>query len=447
MTTANTEDAAKQIAAKLETLLDSQTEIIPWEQVDYHWKQKIESAIASDTPPSYLIYPHTQETLAQIIQTANEQRWAVLPCGSGSKLNWGGLVKNPQLVISTARLNRIIEQATGDLTVTVEAGVKLADLQQTLKQHNQFLPVDPAYPEAATLGGIVATSDTGNWRQGYGGVKDLVLGLSIVRTDGKIAKAGGRVVKNVAGYDMMRLFSGSYSTLGVICQLTFKVYPLLESSQTVVLTGDANGIEKATATIRMSSLTPTAADVLSSGMVHQLGIGKGIGLILRFQGIPESITQQSNQVKMIGQELGLIDSIYREDEENPLWKRLQELITISQTESSVTAKIGIIPTQMISFIRQLDQLTDEQGLGMINLGSGLGSLLLESEAVLSQLSKLRSLLETGQGFLTVLTAPKPIKQQFEPWGYRGNALDLMRNLKQKFDPNNILSPGRFVGGL
>lgn len=435
------------IASKIETLLDSQTEIIPWDKVDFQWKQKIESALASDTPPSYLIYPQTPETLSQIIQIANEHQWAVLPCGSGSKLNWGGLVKNPQIVISTQRLNRIIEHAIGDLTVTVEAGVKLADLQKTLKQHNQFLPVDPAYPDSATLGGIVATADTGNWRQGYGGIRDMVLGLSIVRSDGKIAKSGGRVVKNVAGYDMMKLFSGSYGTLGMICQLTFRLYPIQETSTTVVLTGDASSIEKASQTIRMSSLTPTAGDVLCAAVVHQLGIGKGMGLILRFQSISKSISQQSNTVKMIGQQLGLIYTIYRGEEENYLWQRLQELISISRTESAVTAKIGIIPTQMVNFIRQLDQLTDEQGLGMINLGSGLGSLQIEGNAVITQLSKLRSLLQTHQGFLTILEAPKLIKQQFEPWGYTGNALEIMCNLKQKFDPNNILNPGRFVGEI
>ncbi|ACK73698.1 FAD linked oxidase domain protein [Gloeothece citriformis PCC 7424] len=431
------------IASKLETVLDSQTQIIPWEQVDLQWQQKIEGAIIADTPPGYLLYPSTQESLSKIIQTANDHRWTILICGNGSKLNWGGLVKNPQIVVSTAKLNRIIEQATGDLTVTVEAGVKLADLQSTLKQYHQFLPVDPAHPKDATLGGIVATADTGNWRQGYGAIKDMVLGLSFVRTDGKIAKAGGRVVKNVAGYDMMRLYTGSYGTLGVICQVTFRLYPMIDNSTTVVLTGDATAIQQVAQTIRMSSLTPTAADILSSGVVDHLKIGQGIGLILRFQSIPESIAQQFNTVKMIGQQLGLINGVYEGKEENHLWQRLQELMTIPQTESSITAKIGIIPTQMVNFIRQLDQLTDEQGLGMINLGSGLGQLQLQGDTQLNQLTQLRSLLETDRGFLTVLTAPKEIKQQFEPWGYTGNSLDIMNKLKQKFDPNYILNPGRF----
>ena len=179
--------------------------------------------------PFYLAFPETLEALATGVKLANEFDWKILICGNGSKLSWGGLVKEAQLVISTQRLNRIIDHAIGDLTVTVEAGMTISQLQQALSPSNQFLPLNPCYPQSATIGGIVATADTGSWRQGYGGVRDLLLGLSFVRADGVIAKAGGRVVKNVAGYDLMKLFCGSFGTLGIISQVTMRLYPHIRS--------------------------------------------------------------------------------------------------------------------------------------------------------------------------------------------------------------------------
>ena len=146
----------------------------------------------------------------------------------------------PRSIVSTQKLDRLIAHAVGDLTVTVEAGMKFAKLQEILATAGQFLPLDPAYPDRASIGGIIATADTGSLRHRYGGVRDLLLGITFVRADGKIAKAGGRVVKNVAGYDMMKLFTGAYGTLGILTEVTFRVYPLPTTEGTVILTGAAD---------------------------------------------------------------------------------------------------------------------------------------------------------------------------------------------------------------
>ncbi|MGK7876271.1 MAG: FAD-binding oxidoreductase [Xenococcaceae cyanobacterium] len=437
----------KAIASKLETLVESNSDFVNWENAESQWKEKIEQAIAVNDYPSYLIYPHTPEALSEIMKCAHDYHWAVIPCGSGSKLNWGGLLKNIQLVISTQRLNRIIEHAVGDLTVTVEAGVKLADLQHTLNQTGQFLPLDPAYPESATIGGIVATADSGSWRQRYGGVRDMLLGLSFVRADGQIAKAGGRVVKNVAGYDLMKLFTGSYGTLGIISQVTFRVYPLPEASKTVVLTGDKSAIATATQTLLTSALTPTAADLLSASLVSRLVIGQGMGLMVRFQSIAESVKEQSAQIKAIAQRLGLQAGLYRDGDETDLWQRLQQIMRSPASVSAISCKIGVIPTAAATILNQLDELSSKQGLGMINASSGLGRLHLDSEDALSQIRKLRSLCQEHRGFLSVLEAPAAFKQQLESWGYTGNALEIMGKIKKQFDPENLFSPGRFIGGI
>jgi glycolate oxidase FAD binding subunit len=435
-----------EIAPKLETLVNSNSDLIAWENIEKAWKEKIKGAIATQTPPSYFISPKTPESLSEIVKYAYENRLSIIPCGSGSKLSWGGLVNNAQLVVSTQHLNRIIDHAIGDLTVTVEAGVNLSNLQAILNQSNQFLPLDPAYRDTATIGGIVATADSGSWRQRYGGVRDMVLGLSFVRSDGQIAKAGGRVVKNVAGYDLMKLFAGSYGTLGIISQVTFRLYPLPEASGTIVLTGETNAIATATQSILMSSLTPTAADVLSAALVNRLEIGKERGLMVRFQSIPESVQEQLTQVEAIAQQLELKTSLYRDRDETNLWQRLQKSMRIPSSESAITCKIGVMPNTATATLEQLDRLTANQGLGTINLGSGLGRLHFH-EVEISQIQKMRSLCQKNQGFLTILEAPIFVKQQLEPWGYMGNALEIMRRVKQKFDPNNILNTGRFVGGI
>ena len=136
-----------------------------WPDLDPQWQRRLEAAILAVIPPNYFAFPETPEALSAAVKFARDNRWKLLPCGSGSKLNWGALVQESQLVISTQRLNRIVEHAVGDLTVTVEAGVRLAQLQQALQPSRQFLPLDPAYPESATIGGIIATADSGSWRQ------------------------------------------------------------------------------------------------------------------------------------------------------------------------------------------------------------------------------------------------------------------------------------------
>ncbi len=432
-----------EIATQLESLVDSPNVMIPWDNLDLYWKNSLENAISSHIYPDYLISPPDVETLSKIVQYAKENQWSILPCGNGTKLHWGGLISSPKLVISTQNLNRIIDHAVGDLTVTVEAGVKLRDLQRTLRQVNQFLPIDPTYPDDATIGGIVATADTGSWRQRYGGIRDLVLGLSFVRSDGKIAKGGGRVVKNVAGYDLMKLFTGSYGTLGIISQVTFRTYPYPDASGTLGITGDQTAIATATQTLLKSGLQPTAAEILSASVVQKLDLGKGMGLMVRFQSISESVKEQIDQVSAIAQQLGLNTAFYEGEIEESLWQQLQDFIRVPYTKSASTCKIGIMPNQGVNFLNQLDELTHNQGWGMININSGIGKLQLEMEPSLGILKQLRSLVQSYQGFLTILESPKSLKKQIEPWGYKGNALPVMDKLKQQFDPNNIFSPDQF----
>ncbi|NJL77947.1 MAG: FAD-binding oxidoreductase [Richelia sp. RM2_1_2] len=387
--------------------------------------------------PGCVVYPQTQSQLAQVICEAYRNKWRVLPCGNGSKLKWGGLTENIDIVVSTKNFNKIINHAVGDLTLTVESGVKFADIKALLAKHNQILALNPTSPQLATIGGIIATADTGSLRQRYGSVRDQLLGVTFVRADGQIAKAGGRVVKNVAGYDLMKLFTGSYGTLSIITEATFRLYPMQSASGTVVLTGNREAISQAADILRGSALTPIQADLLSSQLVSTLGLGKGLGLIACFESIPESVKEQLNQVLQIGEKLGLTTAVYSDAEEQSLWLLLPEQIHLPDSETAITCKIGVLPNTAITILSQVD-------LGLIHMASGLGILRFENE---SQVLEIRKLCEQNSGFLSILSAPLEVKQKLDVWGYNGNALELMREIKKQFDSQNILSPGRFVAGI
>ncbi|MEO0541712.1 MAG: FAD-binding oxidoreductase, partial [Cyanobacteria bacterium P01_A01_bin.105] len=226
-----------EIAAKLTSVVDG-ARVTDWGALSDVWRRQVTLACpsAAETQP-VAVFPETEAELAAVVERAYAAGWVMLPCGAGSKLDWGGLMPKVDLVVSTVRLNQVVAHWVEDFTVRVQAGVRLADLQAQLRSHHQFLPIDPLYDDTATLGGIVATADTGSLRQRYGGLRDLLIGVQMVRDDGAVAKAGGRVVKNVAGYDLMKLMTGSYGTLALLSELTLKLSPLPERTQTVQVSG------------------------------------------------------------------------------------------------------------------------------------------------------------------------------------------------------------------
>ncbi len=413
--------------------------VIPWDNLNPALQQNLTHAVTPETRLQAVVYPNTPEELAAVVAIAAKYCYRILPYGGGSKLHWGGLVENVHLAVSTERLNRLIEHAVGDLTVTVEAGMKFEQLQQTLAKVGQFVAIDPAYPQTATIGGIIATADTGSLRQRYRSVRDMVLGISFIRSDGKIAKAGGRVVKNVAGYDLMKLLTGSYGTLGLISQVTLRLYPMALDSATVILTGDANPINQASQTLLSSALTPVAVDILSPTLIEKLGLGSGLGLLVKFESITESVQQQSSRLLEVGEKLGLKGGLINTSE-NDLWQQLHQQISISGSNSQIICKIGVSPNAAI------ETLTQSQTTGWIHAGVGLGILQFETVTA-EQLLNLRKWCEAKGGFLSVLAAPMNLKQQIDVWGYSGNGLKLMQQIKQQFDPDSIFSPHRFIGGI
>lgn len=386
--------------------------------------------------PLPISLPIEAEELSELVTIANQSQSPLIVAGSSSKLDWGGMVQGAKSIVSTQKLDRLIAHAVGDLTVTVEAGIKFDRLQEILAAAGQFLPLDPAYPNRSTIGGIIATADTGSLRHRYGGVRDLLLGISFIRADGRIAKAGGRVVKNVAGYDMMKLFTGSYGTLGILTEVTLRVYPLPADTGTVILTGATTGLRNAAKILLASTLTPIAVDVLSTAFSQQLGIGNTPSLIVKFATVPASIAQQSEQLLAIGTGLGLEGSTCHGSAQEQLWHEIQ---TGVWGDAPIGCKLGVRSTAVVETIELLDELSAATAKGAIHISSGIGVCALSD---IRHIQPLRTNCEANGGFLSVLQAPTEIKQKIDVWGYRGNAVPLMREIKQQFDPANILNPSR-----
>ncbi|QUS61602.1 FAD-binding oxidoreductase [Synechocystis sp. PCC 7339] len=390
--------------------------------------------------PSHWVAPESQQELQSLLRQCHQNNWPIIPCGNQSKLTWGGLAKPVQLLVSSGRLNGIVDHAVADLTVTVEAGVKLKDLQAILQSHQQFLPLNPLYHDQATVGGIMATGCAGPWQQRYGGVRDLVLGFSFVRWDGQLAKAGGRVVKNVAGYDLMKLFIGSYGTLGFISQITFRLYPLPSHSQTVFLTGNTARLIEFSQALRRSGLAPTAALICSQGLVRALNLGEELGLLIRFQNLQPVVQAQVSEVEKLAQALTLENQAFENQGEIELWQRWEKTMAGQNMMESILCKFGLVPAQAVDFLQQLP------GLGYVQLGNGIGWGRF-GQLDREELSQHRQICQNYGGYLTVLGAAPEYKKHCDIWGQSGHGLAMMGRLKNQFDPHNLFSPGRFVGGF
>ncbi len=449
MEVAQQNDKQRDISERLQRIVGSDG-FRPWEKLDATEQAALTQATQSAQPVMGIVYPHDQDALSQVMACCYQHGWRVLPMGHGSKLSWGGLV-SADIAVSTTRMNRLIDHAVGDLTVTVEAGMGFAALQESLASKRQFLAIDPVYPDRATLGGIVATADTGRLRQRYGGIRDMLIGLSLVRADGQIAKAGGRVVKNVAGYDLMKLLSGSYGTLGIISQLTFRVYPLPPASQTVLLSGPAEAIAPVTRGLLASALTPTAVELICPQTLAHLGFKVGLkdhlGLLTQFQSLEVSVTQQAERLVQIGQAADLEAIAFTDVHEANLWQHLQQPMAIATQSPAVRCKIGVLPAHAAIALRHLTTHAPAVQSGQIHASSGLGWLRLDRAIAPEQLYTLREYCQSQGGFLSLLEGPAALKQQIDVWGYQGNALERMCQIKQQFDPKVLLNPGRFVGGI
>ena len=387
-----------------------------------------------------VVEPESEQAVSEALRCADRDGLAVIPRGGGTKLDWGNPPSRADLILSTARLNRVIEHAWADLTVTVEAGCTIAELQSTLAKHGQRLAIDVLWPDRSTVGGILSTNDSGALRLGYGALRDLIIGITLVLPDGTIARSGGKVVKNVAGYDLPKLATGALGTLGVITQATFRLHPLPHGTRTLtILPRRIAEAQSLLLALQDTNLAHTALQVrCGASMAPEMDIlfeGTAAGLeaqITRIREIARPAAVKEAETPLIRAITGPADA---QEGAEKVWAAREEIAA-----AAPVVKFSVLPSEIAETLEALRRLEDRQWRAVVQ-ATGLGFA-----AVAAPFQQLRASIESQGGTLTVLRQA-PGADPIEAWGEAGDTLPLMREIKRRFDPNNTLNPGRFVGAI
>jgi len=404
--------------------------------------ENVRAATAADAVagvhPKLVIEVGTESEIAEILRLSNAAGLAVIPRGGGTKLGWGNSPERADLVLSTARLNEIIEHAWADLTVTVEAGCTIQRLQETLAEHGQRLALDPLWPEKATIGGVLSANDSGALRSRFGALRDLIIGATIALPDGTLASSGGKVVKNVAGYDLPKLVTGALGTLGIITRAVFRLHPLPRNTRSFsVATANAEEAQRFALAVQDSKLAHT---FLQS---HFSDDASPVSDIL-FEGTEAGLVGQEAQLRNLAAPARVLET------STSSWTAREKLWTLADPENTVIAKISVLPANVARTMKLVEHIANGQQVRWRALvyATGLGWLRLEGKvgALRGALQALRRELESQEGSLVALHHPEKMPS-FDAWGNAGDALPLMKAVKQQLDPKSTLNPGRFVGGI
>jgi glycolate oxidase FAD binding subunit len=402
-----------------------------------HLRKAAREDTVSGILPQMVVEPGAPGEVANVLKTAAQAGLHVLPRGGGTKMEWGNPPRNSDLIVSLRRLDRVVEHAWGDMTATVEAGCTVQRLQETLAEHGQRLALDPLWPEKATIGGILAANDSGPLRIRFGSLRDLIIGITLVLPDGTIAKSGGKVVKNVAGYDLPKLATGSLGTLGVIAQAIFRLHPVPQETRFLSFSANASReMNKFVLAVLDSKLVPTGVQVRAES-------SSPIAVDLRFEGTAAGCEAQSVQVvAMASAARQLEPSVEVWNARAGLW---------SGAEPSAVLKFTLLPGDLGGFLDRIKEVSERLRLSWRLVAQAVGAGLLRLEADVPALAtatgELRGGLESRGGSLVILSGPRDLRAKTDAWGSAGDALALMRGIKAQFDPADVLNPGRFVGGI
>jgi glycolate oxidase FAD binding subunit len=401
-------------------------------------------------PVGRVARPGSVEEASQVLRAAADDGLAVAFSGGGSKLGLGNPPERVDLLVSTERMDQVLEHAAGDLVVRAQAGVRLADLQQLLAPAGQWLALDPPEPRA-TLGGVVAANASGPRRLRYGTVRDLIIGITVVLADGTVARAGGKVVKNVAGYDLAKLFCGSLGTLGMVAEVIFRLHPVPAAAAVVTVALDApERVGQATRRLLRSALEPSAIEL----KLDEWGWPGRLTVV--FEGIRPGVDAQAAAAAELLGQVGEA-AVAGPGETDAA---LSQLGALPFEKAELAFKATCPPAELPAVLGDLGG-GQQRGGGPVSAHAGTGVLWLASDAregdlqadnpfvpgLVRWIAEAREGLAARGGSLVVVKAPLHLKRQVDAWGPAGDALGLMRRVKERFDPERRMSPGRFVGGI
>jgi glycolate oxidase FAD binding subunit len=416
--------------------------------------------IVDGRAPEAVVLPASKEEVAAVLVAAGEARTPVIPWGGGTKMGIGAPPQRVGLVLALKRLARLLEHEPGDLTATVQAGMTLGALQRELGARGQWLSLDPAHADEATLGGIVSSNAAGPRRHLYGACRDLVIGLTVVTATGALVKGGGKVVKNVAGYDLPKLFVGAFGTLGVIVEVTVKLRPRPDTDRMVVARfASLKEAGSAARAVMGSDLLPSALDLVDGETLRALDLGgpDGAALLIGVDGIAEQVHWQCAEVERMLRLQGLVDArVLDADARDAAWRARGSLGRSAFPETAAVMKWVVLPAQVADVMEQGMGVAQRAGLPVAmaaHAGVGIIEAVLAGGAgadaarVSGVLTEWRALVRAAGGQALVESAPLAIKERVPVWDDPGPALRIMQRIKSQLDPAGLLNPGRFVGGI
>jgi len=411
--------------------------------------------------PAAVLSPSTEEELAQVLAKASAEGWRVLPAGLGTWLEGGG-PSEVSLVVTTRRMMAVHEYEPADLTFTAGAGLSLAALRGTTEPHGQWLPLDPPGGLGGSLGAMVALGAGGGLRHLYGTPRDHILGLTLVSGDGRVLRWGGRVVKNVAGFDVTRLTVGSWGTLGVVTSVSARLFPLPESDVTVMVRGrDLSDLLPLARTMARSSLPLAAVELLDpldahgSTSVEAGGAAASPGLVVRLLGSKAQVEEMEARIGVdLSQGFGTLTRL-----EGPESRAFFDRMDIWEEGADLVARLSLLPSSLGTLLGEAQELgaltargstegarfrlSAHVGAGIVRVAAtGLQVGGDTSVAWAEALRRLRARLEEGGGSLTLSSGPAGLLRDVGAWGKAAGEWRIMTGLKGQFDPHGILAPGR-----
>lgn len=376
--------------------------------------------------------PETAADLAAMLRRASDEKLSIVIRGAGTKTDWGRPPGKIDAILSTRGLNRVLSHEHGDLTATVEAGATLREVNLALSRQHQWLPLDPAFDGEATIGGILATNDSGPLRHRFGTPRDLVIGTQVATADGLLAKSGGQVVKNVAGYDLSKLLAGSFGSLAAIVTATFKLSPLPAASRTLVATArDTDDLTHLARDVMASQLEPIAFEI-------HLSSNGPASIALRFASVPAAVDAQFATATGLPAMKGLATQSLDGDHETAFWHDHNAGVW---TRAGAVVRASWLPANLAQAIADLKACAASVGLtGRAGVGAGLVRIDGDLQTQAAAITHLRG--SSTFGNVVVLRGSNELKAMVDVWGPHHGREPLFASLKRAFDPQGILNAGR-----